>query len=158
MNAGITHMWMQWAAKLVVQQVWDGLEVFKKKKNLQMILMQFLYGHTLWYIDMRWSYHSACFMPVNQESHLLENCDIPVLSVVLLNPLLLSDTWGVKLLLNSKSNIQTHFMCLWQNSGWRWETCPPALDSAARREGKPLLEYFPVTVHKCGVSGHSLYL
>ena len=37
-------------------------------------------------------------MPVNQESRLLENRDIPVLSVVLLNPLLLSDTRGFKLL------------------------------------------------------------
>ena len=98
MNAGITHMWMQGAAKLIVQQVWDGLEVFKKKKNLQMILMQFLHGHTLWYIDMRWIYHSACFVPVNQESRLLENHDIPVLSVVLLNPILLSDTRDFKLL------------------------------------------------------------
>ena len=100
MNAGITHMWMQGAAKLIVQQVWDGLEVFKKKKKkkLQMILMQFFHGHTLWYIDMCWIYYSACFMPVNQESCLLENRDIPVLSVVLLNPLLLSDTRGFKLL------------------------------------------------------------
>ena len=86
--------------------------------NLRMILMmQFLHDHTLWYIDMCRIYHSACFMPVNQESHLLINRDIPVLSVVLLNPLLLSDTRGFKLLYNSKSNIQTHFTCLWQNSG-----------------------------------------
>lgn len=110
------------------------LEIFKK--NIPMILMQLLIGHTLRYIDMSWIYHSVCFMRVNQESHLLENSDMPVLFMVLLNPHLFSDTRGFELLENCKSNILTHFTHLWQKSGWLWAIHPQRLDSTTRRKAQ----------------------